>query len=116
MYLFRREENEVSRFVPSQQINRPSEDHKKQMAIAAISGESITKIAKRFGVSRKCVYAQKRRALEAIELEFEEKSKSQEKVLFTVSFTNDLIAQLVLAMFLCGKSSYVLSIHTKNSL
>ena len=76
------------------------------MALAAIGGESVSQIARRFGVSRKCVYAQKIRALKAVEDEFIEKSQDQEKVLFTANFTNSLVTRLVLAMFLCGKSSY----------
>ncbi|MBP9706491.1 MAG: helix-turn-helix domain-containing protein [Oligoflexales bacterium] len=107
MYLFRQEDySQVSGFIPSSHRCHPSEREKKEMALAAIGGEHIHQIAKRFGVSRKCVYAQMHRALKAIDDEFKEKPHDQEKALFTVSFNNGLVRKLVLAMFLCGKSSY----------
>jgi hypothetical protein len=76
------------------------------MALAAIRGESVSEIARRFQVSRKCVYAQKARAMEALDAEFSEKPRPKDRVIFTAGFTDDLVTRLVLAMYLCGKSSY----------
>jgi hypothetical protein len=86
--------------------SHPSEIKKKQMALAAIRGESVSEIARRFQVSRKSVYAQKSRAMEALNAEFSEKPRPKDRVIFTAGFTDDLVTRLVLAMYLCGKSSY----------
>ncbi len=90
----------------SKRARHPGDAEKKQMALAAIRGECVSKIARRFQVSRKCVYVQKARAMEALDAEFSEKTGPEERVIFTVAFTDDLVTRLVLAMYLCGKSSY----------
>ena len=83
-------------------------DHRqrKAIALAALQGANITQLAKTYGVSRKFIYTQKKKALDAINQTFTEEEKQKEKVLFEIKMTKSLLAQLILAMVLCGRSSY----------
>ena len=79
---------------------------KQSIALDALRGEQVTKVARKYGVSRTCVYRHKRRALEVVEQAFAQENTQQTGVVFSVHFTPATIARTVLAMFLCGKSSY----------
>ena len=81
-----------------------SAEERKAIAFESINFSNITEIAKNNRVSRNTVYAQKRKACQAIDDEFDQ--SESEDVLFDLPVTASLIEQIVLALALICKSSY----------
>jgi hypothetical protein len=79
---------------------------RQKIAIQALGRESpISHMADSYSVSRKFVYEQKEKALDAISKAFEEKVDDG-SVLFHLPITKRWIDQLVLALLLIGRCSY----------
>lgn len=75
-------------------------DERRQLAVKAISNEeSVTDLAKESGVSRKFVYAQKNKAIEALNEAFGPDERD-DTVLFTVPMTQNLIRASVVSLAL----------------
>ena len=74
------------------------------MALDVLSGKSITEAARKHGVSRNSIYAQKQEAETAIHHAFGDKDDSD--VLFYLPISKQLIAQMVLGLVLICKASY----------
>ena len=85
---------------------RLTQTERKKLALDALAGKCVTHLAKAYGVSRKFVYQLKNIALEAIDNAFSPDATSQQEEIFQVKVTKEILEQLVLAMVLCGRSSY----------
>ena len=83
---------------------RLSAEERKAIAFDAINFSNVTEIAKNNQVSRNTVYAQKKKAHQAIDGTFEE--SDTEGVQFNLPVTSSLIKQTVLALALICKSSH----------
>jgi len=87
----------------SQQIDLAT---RQQIGISALTGkESISDISRQHDTSRKFVYAQKDKALAAIDDAFSE-SKKDTEVLFYIPVTKHWLRQVVLSLILICHSSY----------
>ncbi len=73
---------------------------------AIVKNISITKLAKKHGVSRKFIYAQKEKAESALQQAFKPSSSDENQILFYLPVTKAWIKQLVLALILICHSSY----------
>ena len=94
----------MSHSVHANKPSRLSAEERKAIAIESINFSNITEIAKNNQVSRNTVYAQKRKAYQAIDDEFDH--SGSEDVQFNFPVTAVLIEQIVLALGLICKSSY----------
>ena len=80
---------------------------RKDIALQAISHKaSVTDIAHHHGVSRKFVYQQKDKTIEALDQAYEDTSPVNNDVLFYLPVTKSWIAQLILCLMLYGRISY----------
>ncbi len=85
-----------NRSYPAKQLNASK---KKHLSLAAIRQDtSVTHLAKENGVSRKFVYQQKSKAVNAINDVFTEKDDDKNKVLFYIPVTFKWLYQLILAL------------------
>ena len=79
---------------------------RKGLAVEALSGKStITRLAEETNTSRKFIYSQKRKAMEALDAAFSEEKGNEEKVLFYLPVIKSWLKQLVIALILichCG--------------
>ena len=65
-----------------------SSHKRKELAVKALSGKStITRLAEEANTSRKFIYSQKRRGMEALDTAFSEEKGDEEKVLFYLPVT-----------------------------
>lgn len=84
-----------------------SSHERKELAVKALFGKStITRLAEEANISRKFIYSQKRKAMEALDTAFSEEKKDEEKVLFYLPVTKSWLKQLVIALILICHSSY----------
>ncbi len=67
---------------------------------------SVTAIANQHGVSRKFIYQQKDKTIEAVDQAFEEIIPGNDNVLFYLPVTKTWIAQLILCLMLYGRVSF----------
>jgi len=74
------------------------------IALEAIGGMKVSHTARKHGVSRNSVYAQREKAQQAIHNAFE--NQEDEATLFYLPVTQSFIYQVVLALVLICKSSY----------
>jgi len=98
--------------LPSAQIvslsaQQMTNQQRKDIALQVISNKaSVTDIANHHGVSRKFVYQQKDKSIEAVDQAFEEASSDNDSVLFYLPVTKAWIAQLILCLILYGRVSF----------
>lgn len=79
---------------------------RQKIGIEAVEGYTpIARIAEHYGVSRKFVYQQKKKALEGISKAFE-KQPSNDKILFYIPVTKSWLFQVVLALIFICRASY----------
>jgi hypothetical protein len=79
---------------------------RRQLALAALAGQSVSHLAQRHRVSRKFVYQQRDIALDALEQAFAPRPDHQEEVLFYLPVTRSLLCQIVLTLVLTCHSSF----------
>jgi hypothetical protein len=79
---------------------------RQNIGIQAIQGDNpIAHVAERYGVSRKFVYQQKKKALEGISKAFENQP-SNDKILFHIPVTKQWLSQVALALIFICRASY----------
>ena len=91
---------------PAKELNA---NDKKQLSLAAIRKDnSVTKIAKDTGVSRKFVYKQKAKALDAINDSFSptDEEKNGDKILFYLPVTFTWLCQFILCLVLHCRANH----------
>ena len=80
---------------------------RKQLAVHALSAKStITRLAEESNTSRKFVYSQKDKAIEALDTAFSEDKPCDKEVLFYLPVTKAWLKQLVMALVFICHSSY----------
>jgi hypothetical protein len=81
---------------------------RQEIGIQAIRGTiPISHVAEHYSVSRKFVYQQKNKAVEAIAYAFDQQSfESDDKVLFHIPVTKKLISQIILGLIFISRASY----------
>jgi hypothetical protein len=75
------------------------------LALAALTGHSVSHLARHHRVSRRFVYRQQRRAQDALDSTFAPLPPPAEKVLFHLPITRSWLEQFVLALLLIGHCS-----------
>jgi transposase-like protein len=73
---------------------------RQRLALAALTGHSISRLARRHRVSRRFIYRQQRRAQDALDGTFAPAPPPAEKVLFYLPITRAWLEQFVLALLL----------------
>ncbi|MCP4206377.1 MAG: hypothetical protein GY767_04935, partial [Shimia sp.] len=101
--------NTVSiRMSPANPKNTPARrlapEAKKAIALDALSGMGVTQAARKNGVCRNSVYAQKDKAEAAIDTTFADKTDTT--VLFYLPVSKQFVCQVVLGLVLIAKASY----------
>jgi hypothetical protein len=90
---------------PDYPAHRLTPSQRRQIALDALAGQSISALANQYQVSRKFVYQQLQIAHDALERAFTPPADEQESVLFTVAITRSRLCQIVLALVLTCHSS-----------
>src|SRR4051812_15632721 len=78
---------------------------RQRLAVGALSGVPISRLARRHHVSRKFVRRQRRTASDALDRAFRTQPPPRQRVLFHLPVTKAWLEQLVLALLLIGHCS-----------
>jgi hypothetical protein len=80
-------------------------EQRRQLALDALAGHSVSVLAQERDVSRRFVYRQLRQAHDAVDQAFAPAPADHDAVLFTLPVTKDWLQQVVLGLVLIGHSS-----------